>query len=186
MHQRREYSTGGRDARNIVSVVCATRTAMESVRTNVFCLRGKIHAWNVNASSSDVRAYVSWIKQWENATGLARGRCSFDDCTQRAEVGGHVWIKKNGVFIAPICKSCNYYANADRMQSIDGCHSFLRRGTVVFKTEMTDDMRNAERWFAVSHESRRRRCMDCDGDISDRPDTHLRCLICYRTAMRSR
>lgn len=160
---------------------------MERVKgTDVFYIRRKVHAWNVNASSSDARAYVSWIKRWERATGMTRGRCSFDDCARRAEVGGHVWIKKNGVFIAPICKPCNYHANANRMQNLDGDHSFLRGGSVVFRTAMTDDMRDAERCFSVTASARARRCVDCDANIASRPATHARCLVCYRTAMRSR
>lgn len=161
---------------------------MDRVDANVFRLRKNMHAWNVDASSSDSYTDVSWIRRWEMATGLERGQCSFHDCTRRAEVGGHVWIKENGVYIAPICSSCNYHANAERMQSAEGDHSFLRKGVVVLKTTFTEDMRHANRRIAVYEQAdlpRRsrhgRRCEECRDDITDRPENHILCFTCYRT-----
>ena len=160
---------------------------MDRVDANVFRLRKNMHAWNVDASSTDSYTDVSWIRRWERATGLDRGRCSFDGCSRCAEIGGHVWIKNHGVYIAPICRSCNYHANAERMQSADGDHSFLRKGVTVIKTTFTEDMRHAERRIAVYEEvepprclRHRRRCEECRNDITDRPENHALCFTCYR------
>ena len=125
---------------------------MERVTQNVFRLRQKHHAWNVDGSSTDSYRDQSWIGIWEEATGQGRESCSFDDCCKQAQVGGHVWIKRVGVFIAPICNGCNYHMNMKRMQNVDGHHSFLRSGTTVLKVELTEDMCNADRRISVYEE----------------------------------
>jgi hypothetical protein len=157
-------------------VVRATMDSMVQ-GTNVFRLRRKAHGWTKRPSVSDSR--VSWIKQWENATYLKRGRCSFDDCTLPAEVGGHVWIKKMGMFIVPLCKTCNDRANPDRMEQANGNHSFISSGTVVLKTPMMHGMGNANRCVADCSETRL--CRDCSCNISTPTPSHTRCLRCEKT-----
>ena len=115
-HARAHARTHARTrARTHARTHARTRARTHDARaqyTHVPHARKKMHAWNVDASSSDSYADVSWIKRWEMATGLERARCSFDDCTRRAEVGGHVWIKQNGVYIAPLSSRLNV-RNAD-------------------------------------------------------------------------
>ena len=81
------------------------------------------HAWNIDGSSGDQRLdqygnKISWIKYWENKTGIKRSVCSYSDCNQDAICGGHIWVKKVGVVIAPICNECNHISNLDRQQNI--------------------------------------------------------------------
>merc|ERR1712150_45921 len=108
--------------------------------------------------------------------GLSRGKCSYKDCSRDAEVGGHIWIKQKGVYIAPICNSCNYHENVSRMRKEDGTHSFLSKDTVVVKTDYTEDMKHAERRVAIAVV---RRCVSCESDISDSPEHHVQCMSCY-------
>ena len=90
-----------------------------------------------------------------------------------AEVGGHIWIRgRNSAFVAPICKSCNYHKNANRMQ---GSGSQLKHHTVVVDIGMTKDMRTATRRIAVQA----RNCDDCGSDISSCPSHHTVCLGCW-------
>ena len=133
--------------------------AMKQLRgkQDAYVLHSDRHAWNVDGSSADKLDNCSWIRRWETATGLKREAraCSYSDCTRRAEVGGHIWIKGCGVYIAPICNACNYHANVKRLQTEGGSHSSLRKGTVVVKTQVTGEMRNADRRFAVLNSDRR-------------------------------
>jgi hypothetical protein len=52
----------------------------------------------------------SWLQHWENNSGKKADTCSALNCSNNAEVGGHVQ-KRNGDdnrwYIIPICKSCN-------------------------------------------------------------------------------
>ena len=101
-------------------------------KCNVFRLQQDLHAWNVDGSSTDQLQQTSWIKYWEKMSGLGRRRCAFSDCDRAAEHGGHVWIKghasqKRGVFIAPICKQCNYCENLKRQRDVHGQHSFFAK-----------------------------------------------------------
>lgn len=103
-------------------------------------------AWNIDGSSDDRPPYGwSWIQILEEKTGRKRGKCSFMGCPNRADTGGHVWIRGSGCCIAPICRSCNRYDNETRMQ---GGGSRLRNNTLVMKSEMTCGMRNAHRNIA--------------------------------------
>lgn len=151
-----------------------------SSRKGVFRLPEDMHAWNVDGSSTDQLLGCSWIEYWENETGLRRGKCSYKDCTKVADQGGHIWLKRRGVVIAPICRGCNYSLNLKRQQDIGGNHSFLRKGTTVVKSEITPDMKYAERRFVETEIVHERTCIDCATDISDRPDNHDMCLQCYR------
>lgn len=140
-----------------------------------------VEAWNMDGSSDAVAGYgSSWLRHAEEATGRRRGLCSFKDCPHRADVGGHVWIKRWGCFIAPICRSCNNINNEERMQ---GAGALLRPNVEVTKTQMTEGMRTANRRVLPS---RARLCGGCERDISDRPDTHELCLGCWRGRKRAR
>ena len=60
--------------------------------------------------TSDHRAPRSggWIELWEEVTGRTRNKCAFLGCSNDAEVGGHVLIKRRKKqFIIAICYSCN-------------------------------------------------------------------------------
>jgi hypothetical protein len=73
----------------------------------VLCIEEATEAWNMDGSSDALPVSGSHIKDVEETTGRKRGRCSFQGCLNRAEVGGHVWVKRVGCCIAPICKVCN-------------------------------------------------------------------------------
>jgi hypothetical protein len=120
-----------------------------------------VHAWNVDGSSSDKVLETSWIQKWEEATGDFRGLCSFSDCQRPSELGGHLWIKHQGVHLAPICAPCNRWDNAARMQHAHGLHSSIRPGTKLLKLQMTEDMCAARRrisgtgWWRGSNKTQR-------------------------------
>jgi len=133
-----------------------------------------VAAWNVDGSSDARPESGSWLRDAERATGRRRGRCSFDGCRNQAEVGGHVWIKKQGCFIAPICRPCNRFDNRDRMQ---GAGARLRAHTEVTPAAVTKGMRSAER-----RRTPRRECRRCGTDIGDHPASHTRCFDCFGRA----
>ena len=144
------------------------RRHMTRLKKNVYKLNKRVHAWNVDGSSgANHSSYTSWINFWEERTGLLRGRCSYSDCNNIARVGGHVWLKNSGVWIAPLCNDCNHYANAKRMQRQDNNHSSLKRGTVVVRAEYTNDMKYASRRFSS------RLCITCNVDIAEQPPVPL-------------
>jgi len=122
---------------------------LRTKKKEVYPLENDCHAWNVDGSSTDSLEYYSWIKFWEVKTGQARGICSFSDCTKQAEVGGHIWLKRKGPHIAPICKGCNYVENVKRLQHDDGKHSTLKKGTFVVRVNTTEEMKNAVRRIAT-------------------------------------
>lgn len=159
---------------------------LKRVDKNVYQLNKDVRAWNVDGSSNAKRPSSSWIGHWEHMTGLTRDRlCSYSDCNTVAKYGGHVWLKGHGVFIAPLCQICNRYWNAERMQNMEGNDSFLRKGTTVVRVEYSDGMKKANRRFSLNEEEEEepvRRCSDCNTDISDRPDSHTRCLRCFRSS----
>lgn len=136
-----------------------------------------VHAWNIDGSSSDKVPDMSWIKVWEAATGDLRGLCSFVDCRRQSELGGHLWIKRRGAHLAPICAPCNRWDNAARMQHAEGRHSSLRPGTKLLPVELTDDMRAAERRIAQDS----RECEHCGTNIDRRPPSHRQCYACYKS-----
>eukprot|EP00977_Amphora_coffeiformis_P008813 scaffold1992_cov187-Amphora_coffeaeformis.AAC.31 len=134
-----------------------------------------------NRSSSSTSS-SSWIQYWEQQTGLSRREqsCAYVNCPRqrlRTEQhplleGGHVWIARSGAtpghpVIVPICKSCNYWENASRMQNSG---SRLRKGATVVKIEMTPEMKLADRRMAMAS----RKCTGCGQDISDQPENHTR------------
>ena len=141
----------------------------------VVYLRGYEEAWNVDGSASDLRCEEiggSWIRFWEHLTSRHRSMCSYEDCDRRASCGGHVWIKKKGVHIVPICTRCNDCDNECRMQSRNS--SLLRPGTLAVSITPTHDMVYSERRFAAM-----RCCGRCRADISDRPENHTLCFRCF-------
>ena len=134
-------------------------------------------AWNVDGSTDAVAACGSWLALAEHATGRKRGTCSFEGCSNRAQVGGHVWIARLGPCIAPICKPCNLCGNQSRMQ---GGGSRLRKGVEVTRTGMSEGMCTAKRRAPTERVKRRRRCEACGADVSDRPTSHTLCYPCWR------
>ena len=145
-------------------------------------IKGVVHlcdyaeAWNVDGSASDFRCEEigkSWIRFWEHLTSRRRSVCSYEDCNQQASCGGHVWIRKQGIHIVPICARCNNCNNECRMQSCDNI-PLLRRGTLAVAITPTRDMIYAERRFVAV-----RSCQKCGADISDRPDNHILCFRCF-------
>ena len=155
-------------------------------KPDVYQLTDDLPGWNMDGSSTDKLASGSWIKHWEEKSQLPRWRCAYKDCDKPGEHGGHVWIRghssrANGVWIVPICKSCNYCENLNRRQCVDGNHSEIRKGAVVVRTEYTGDMATAERRFAESadaydygddegYESEAYSEMDWDGYDNDEDD----------------
>jgi len=131
----------------------------------------KVAAWNVDGSGTNKLYRKSWIRFWEEQTGLRRNKCSYQGCSRRGEHGGHLWLKGLGVAIAPICRRCNHPHNTARWQ---GGGSFLAAGSAVVHMRMTRTMITAPRKIAV------RLCESCRHDISDRPANHTLCLDCWR------
>jgi hypothetical protein len=151
------------------------RDDMRSAIVEIVHLHEPIEAWNIDGSSDAVPDRTgSWIAEAEAVTGRRRGWCSFEGCGNRAEVGGHVWVRSIRCVIAPICRWCNNPRNMARRQ---GGGSYLRANIEVFRTHMTEGMFNAERRYA---EEPRRRCERCGTDISDRPTNHVVCYPCFR------
>ena len=120
----------------------------------VYICRQRTKAWNVDGSSTQRPPFGgSWIGFWKDITnevdtrgGGERGRCSYDDCSRPANIGGHLWIMRHGVYITPICEECNDVENEARFQT---GNSHLREGSVVVAVEYTEDMLNAERRFRL-------------------------------------
>ena len=151
----------------------------------VLDLEESISAWNVDGSSDAVSQSGSWIRDAENATGRRRGRCSFEGCGNRSEVGGHVYMARIGCVIAPICKPCNRSSNQDRMQ---GAGARLRANIQVTRTFMTHGMHTTARRVpnpAPKIRKQQRRCVSCNGDISSRPVGHALCYKCWTSDRRA-
>ena len=160
----------------------------------VYRLLRDVLAWNVDGSaghtapsssrSSAINNYSSssWIQYWEQQTGLSRSEqsCAFRGCSRSHRdaplQGGHVWIARGETMtdghpvIVPICRSCNYWENASRMQNSG---SRLRQGVTVVKIETTPEIKLADRRLAI------RVCTDCGQDIDDQPKSHKQCWQCY-------
>ena len=144
-------------------------------RDDVYILMRDKNAWNVDGSKDAVPpSGGSWIRYWKSKTGKnAHKRCSFVSCEAEAEVGGHIWIGGgNAVYIAPICKGCNWCKNEKRMQ---GSGSQLRSGTEVVLGIYTNGMHRADRRIAIPE----RKCRDCGVDISSKPSHHRKCYDCW-------
>ena len=126
----------------------------------VYCLKESLEAWNMDGSSDAVATRSSWIKSAESATGRKRGLCSFAGCGRPAELGGHVWIRGEGCFLAPICKSCNYYKNKSKQQ---GAGARLRKNIEVTKVSITAGMKDASRrrYDERASRNKQRGCSRC-------------------------
>lgn len=58
----------------------------------------------------------NWIRYWENATGLDRGKCHHLGCNEDATDGAHVTLKNSDDkrwYIVPLCHECNCQFGAD-------------------------------------------------------------------------
>lgn len=78
---------------------------------------GRATARNVKNSSCD-KASKGWLTKWSKETGESKNCvCSFRNCNNPAELGGHLWIEGESLeyyYIAPICKKCNNDPERDR------------------------------------------------------------------------
>jgi hypothetical protein len=67
----------------------------------------------VESSLHDMRK-LSWLKYWEDITGENADTCSYLDCSNKADIGGHLFLflySQNNTYIAPICFVCKYDKN---------------------------------------------------------------------------
>ena len=142
-------SSSSSDKQGASSTSTKSQHKLRTKKNEVYRLENDCHAWNVDGSSTDSLENISWIKFWEVKTGQTRSICSFSDCTKQAEVGGHIWLKRKGPHIAPICRGCNYVENVKRLQHVDGKHSTLKKGTFVVRVNTTEEMKNAVRRIAT-------------------------------------
>ncbi|MBA45904.1 MAG: hypothetical protein CMB31_04890 [Euryarchaeota archaeon] len=155
-------------------------------QSELLLLEGELLAWNVDGSGDAMVEGGSWIGYAEKVTGRKRGRCSYSDCVNDSEVGGHIWISRVGCVIAPICKSCNWPENKKRWQ---GSGSKMRSNIVVSRTELTDGMKMAPRrrlqdplWNDGDHyiDTSLRMCVSCKKDITSRPSNYTQCYNCWK------
>ena len=78
---------------------------------------------------------MSWIKFWEMSTKSERGTCSYVECTNKATIGGHIWLKDKSdgnkyCYIAPICSGCNNWRSIKRSREAEP-QSKLKKVMVV-------------------------------------------------------
>lgn len=61
----------------------------------------------------------SWISYWQKFTGNHRTTCAHLGCSNQATVGAHVefldQLGPRGIYIVPLCSSCNNWRNGDQM-----------------------------------------------------------------------
>jgi hypothetical protein len=66
---------------------------------------------NLNGTSDNPKCPCgTWLKHWENHTGLPAISCSVSDCIGDADVGAHVQLKDgndNAWYIIPLCNKHN-------------------------------------------------------------------------------
>ena len=147
-------------------------------------LNANTSAWNVDGSSSSRPTYYSsHIKDWTKETGRAPGICSYVGCTRPATVGGHIWLARLGVYIAPICDKCNYAGNNTKVM---GAGAQIKAGVTLVDSEYTEDMQHAERRYVSPEKPKRKRplrtCEECDEDISCAPAHHRMCRDCFMSS----
>ncbi|GFH56434.1 hypothetical protein CTEN210_12910 [Chaetoceros tenuissimus] len=141
-------------------------------KREVYSLENDCDAWNIDGSSSDLPPQCSsWIAFWESKTGLKQEICSYSDCNKPANVGGHIWLKRKGPHIAPICRGCNYIQNVKRLQGDDGVHSKFRKGTTLVKIKHTEAMKNADRRIATSQIDSDSEEDSCDDESESEEDS---------------
>jgi len=70
-----------------------------------------MRAKNINgASDSSTCPCGSWIRHWENYSGISRWLCAVSGCEEKATEGAHVQLKDAGGnhrYIVPMCKTHN-------------------------------------------------------------------------------
>ena len=110
--------------------------------------------WNYDGSSKDKPHMVSdlfnertpWIEFWEKITGRKRKDtiCSYEGCTNRLLVGGHIWLSKQAgspykwCYIAPICQTCNNKRLEPDREVFSGSH--LKKDTLVVRIRKPKDL----------------------------------------------
>lgn len=144
---------------------------LKHIKNDIFYVHTKVHAWNVDNSSTHSSS-GSWIGKWKKETSLIPRLCSFDKCENNATLGGHIWVHRHGPFIAPICGSCNSIRNEKRKE---GGGSYLERDVILLKIKTTKDMRTKKRRIA-------RLCCGCGTNISRQPPSHMVCRGCFLKA----
>jgi hypothetical protein len=86
---------------------------MRAEKINVWLLpkESKMTVRNLQeVSHSPTCGCKTWLQHWENNSGKNAKTCSALDCSQAAEVGGHVQkrnVNDDSWYIIPICKGCN-------------------------------------------------------------------------------
>ncbi len=74
---------------------------------------------NAVDTSGHVCRCRSWIQHWRNFSGGTRRTCAQLGCQNEARVGAHVVHadrrRRPTMHIAPLCHSCNHWANGARM-----------------------------------------------------------------------
>jgi hypothetical protein len=119
----------------------------------VFRCTESMSGWNYDGSSKDKPHMVSdlfnertyWIEFWEKITGRKRKDtiCSYEGCTNRLLVGGHIWLSKQAgspykwCYIAPICQTCNNKRLEPDRELGSGSH--LKKGTLVVRIRRPED-----------------------------------------------
>ena len=87
---------------------------------------------------------ISWIKFWEMSTNCTRGTCSYAECTNKATIGGHVWLKGKSdgnkyCYIAAICSGCNHWKSIKR--SREAVPQSKLKKVMVVRICLSDEMR---------------------------------------------
>ena len=119
----------------------------------IFRCTETMSGWNYDGSSKDKPHMVSdlfnertyWIEFWEKITGRKRKDtiCSYEGCTNRLLVGGHIWLSKQAgspykwCYIAPICQTCNNKRLEPDRELGSGSH--LKKGTLVVRIRRPED-----------------------------------------------
>ena len=119
----------------------------------VFRCTESMSGWNYDGSSKHKPHMVSdlfnertyWIEFWEKITGRKRKDtiCSYEGCTNRLLVGGHIWLSKQAgspykwCYIAPICQTCNNKRLEPDRELGSGSH--LKKGTLVVRIRKPED-----------------------------------------------
>lgn len=68
---------------------------------------------------------------WNGSVALTEHTCGILDCTNKAEEGGHVWLRPGArsltqfCFIMPICKECN---NSEKLNK---SHKKIKKGVIL-------------------------------------------------------
>ena len=81
---------------------------MAKTKYEVITKKNNGYVKNVSGSSCDKG---NWLKKWKKLTKQQPSRCTYLKCSNKAVLGGHLWLKfqktNSYYFIAPICAKCN-------------------------------------------------------------------------------